>query len=189
MCQTETEEELVMVPTSHEKVLNLIRERAGYGDGNFPEISRRLGNVTHNTLELYWATWQRKCDQDTVHVGMCKRPRNATRRNCHTRVTWKPHPASQWECGLHSLSVSPHTFMSCVSSVKRREPMLTLFTRLPIQVLAQLSRKPYRRLGMTDFMSYILLCTAINPEDAHSIDIRYHKRCWATHVTDIDYKG
>ena len=62
-----------MVPTSHERVLNLIRERAGYGDENFPEISRRLGNVTHNILELYSATWYRTCYQDTVLAAMCKR--------------------------------------------------------------------------------------------------------------------
>ena len=73
ICQNETEEKLVLVPTSHGKVLNLIRERAGYGDGNFLEISRRLGNVTRHTLELYSATWQRKCYQDTVHFGICKR--------------------------------------------------------------------------------------------------------------------
>ena len=58
-------------PTSHAKVLNLIREHADNGDVNFPEISGRLGNVTHLTLELYSATLHRKCYQDTVHVGMC----------------------------------------------------------------------------------------------------------------------
>ena len=36
---------------------------------------------------------------------------------------------------------------------------------------------------------YVKLCTAINPEDTHAIDIRYHKRCWATHVTNIDHNG
>ncbi|RXM92640.1 hypothetical protein EOD39_19920 [Acipenser ruthenus] len=29
------------------------------------------------------------------------------------------------------------------------------------------------------------LCTSINPEDAHAIDIKYHKRCWAMHVTNV----
>ena len=31
----------------------------------------------------------------------------------------------------------------------------------------------------------VKLCTAINPEDAHAIDIKYHKRCWAMHVTNV----
>ena len=57
-----------MVPTSHEKVMNLIKERAGFGDGNFPEIIRRLANVKPHSLELHLATWHRKCYQDTVHV-------------------------------------------------------------------------------------------------------------------------
>ena len=42
-----------MVPTSHEKVSKLMREGAGYGDGNFPEISRRLGNVTQYIKSVF----------------------------------------------------------------------------------------------------------------------------------------
>ena len=94
ICQTETEEEPVMVPTSHEKVLNLIRERAGYDDGNFPDISRRLGNVTHNTLEMYSATWQRKCYRDTCTCRDVQKGKGMLKK-CHPMVIWKPHPASQ----------------------------------------------------------------------------------------------
>lgn len=35
ICQTETDQELVVAPTSQEKVLNFIRVRAAYGEGNF----------------------------------------------------------------------------------------------------------------------------------------------------------
>ena len=72
ICQTETDQELMLAPSAHENVLKYIRERARYGDGNFPEINRRLGNVTHETLKLKCATWHRKCYQETVNVTMCK---------------------------------------------------------------------------------------------------------------------
>jgi len=31
----------------------------------------------------------------------------------------------------------------------------------------------------------VKLCTAIDPNDAHAIDIKYHKRCWCIHVTNV----
>lgn len=31
----------------------------------------------------------------------------------------------------------------------------------------------------------VKLCTAIDPEDAHAIDIRYHTNCWNRHVINI----
>ena len=31
----------------------------------------------------------------------------------------------------------------------------------------------------------VKLCTAIDAGDAHAIDIKYHKRCWAQHVTNV----
>ena len=31
----------------------------------------------------------------------------------------------------------------------------------------------------------VKLNTGINPEDAHAIDIKYHKRCWAKYVTHV----
>ena len=51
ICQLDTDQALVAAPTSHEKVLDIIRECARYGDGDFPDINRRLGNVIHKTLE------------------------------------------------------------------------------------------------------------------------------------------
>ena len=155
ICQTETEEELVIVPTSHEKVLNLIREHAGYGDGNFPEISRRRGNVTHHTLDLHSATWHRKCYQDTIHVGMCKRAKERYKKKLSLKCdmeTLSSQSVSESVAFTRSVTQSAPKLRSCVSSVKRREQTLTLFTRLPLQVLAKLSRKPSRKLRMTHFM-------------------------------------
>ena len=80
-------------------------------------------------------------------------PRNATRRNYQNKgnlETSSSQSVEEWP----SLALSqPPTLRSCASSVKRREPTLTFFTWLPPYVLAQLSRKPSKRFGMTDFMS------------------------------------
>lgn len=29
------------------------------------------------------------------------------------------------------------------------------------------------------------LCTAVNASDSHAIDIKYHKKCWVTNVTNV----
>ena len=73
ICQKTTGEDLVEKPTAYEKVLTFITERASHGDGIYPMISRRLGHVTCENLETKSATWHRKCYQETVHAGMCKR--------------------------------------------------------------------------------------------------------------------
>ena len=36
-----------------------------------------------------------------------------------------------------------------------------------------------------DEKMHVKICTAINPNDAHAIDIRYHIKYWLTHVTNV----
>ena len=31
----------------------------------------------------------------------------------------------------------------------------------------------------------VRLNAAVNPTDAHAIDVLYHRKCWATHVTNV----
>ncbi len=38
ICQTEKDQELMVTPSAHENILKYIRERARYGDGNFPDL-------------------------------------------------------------------------------------------------------------------------------------------------------
>ena len=51
ICQTQTREPLVEKPSAHEKVLQFIRERSGYGDSNFPEVHRRIGDASADELQ------------------------------------------------------------------------------------------------------------------------------------------
>ena len=62
-------------PTAHCKVLEFTRDRAKYGDGHYPESSRRLGKLAGQDLESKDASWHRTCYQHNVglHTGMYKR--------------------------------------------------------------------------------------------------------------------
>ena len=64
---------LIEKPNSHEKVLKFVHDRARYGDGDFPQMSMRLGDLTASDLISKNATWHRKCYQDTVHTQLTKR--------------------------------------------------------------------------------------------------------------------
>ena len=186
ICQTETDQDVMMAPTSHEKVLNMIRERAKDGDGHYPEISRRLAKVTHETLKLNSATWHRKCYQDTVHVGMCKRAKERYEKKlAGMQGTSSSQSASSGGIFTRSQSApyNKELCFFCENSGSIRNPLHKVSTHSAGKNLeAAIQQSGNERL-------YVKLCTSIDTEDAHAIDIRYHKRCWATHVTNIYHKG
>lgn len=95
ICQTETDQKVMVAPTSHEKVLNMIRKRVQCGNENCPETSRRLGEVTYEMLKLRITTWHRKCYQDTVHVGMCKRAKEHYEKKLSTKGSQSTSTYSQ----------------------------------------------------------------------------------------------
>ena len=56
ICQTDKVEELVTKSTAYDKLLNCIKERASYGDKQYPEVARRLGRVGSVELKAVGAT-------------------------------------------------------------------------------------------------------------------------------------
>ena len=73
ICQTESEENLVENPVSHENVFNFIEERVKYGDSQYFETWKRLSAISRNQLAVSEASWHRKCYQDVAHIGKLKR--------------------------------------------------------------------------------------------------------------------
>ena len=64
----------------------------------------------------------------------------------------------------------------CQSEAAYRHPLHKVATENAGQAL----RDAVEKSG--DDKLRVKLCSAIDPKDAHAIDIRYHKRCWTTHV-------
>lgn len=187
ICQTETDQELMVAPSAHTIILQYIRKRARYGDGNFPEINRRLGNVTPEDLKLKSATWHRKCYQQTVHVTMCKRAKERYEKQLSAMGVGDPNASASGQLpsggGMFTRSQStPYDkelcfFCDCVGS--RGNPLHKVATTNAGKNLRQAVEK-----SGNDTLK-VKLATCINQDDAHAIDIRYHKRCWATHVTNV----
>lgn len=79
ICQVIGEDNLVEKPSSHEKLLSAIKERAKYGDVKLAELWSVLKDVPFKEIEEK-VSWHRKCYQDTTHSGMLKRARERYER-------------------------------------------------------------------------------------------------------------
>ena len=114
-----------------------------------------------------------------------KGPMNATQITCHTRLFWKPPSASQSMGVWPSLTPSQHpTYVFLLWREGNQ--------RLPSSYDCNYKCWPSSQERHPGDWEWQILCqtfTVINPEDTHAIAIRYHKRCRATHVTNIDHNG
>ena len=68
-CQTQTDEELVEKPISHNRLFDTIQERSHYGDVKFAKVRSFLKGFPFQKL----VSWHRTCYQETSHSGMIKR--------------------------------------------------------------------------------------------------------------------
>ena len=71
--------DLVEKPSSYEKLLNAIEERAKYGDVKLTELWSVLKNLPIEDFTEK-VIWHRKCYQDITHSGMLKRARERFER-------------------------------------------------------------------------------------------------------------
>ncbi len=190
ICQEQTEELLVEKPTAYGKVLEFIAERAKYGDGNYPDISRRIRNLTAEDLTSRKASWHRKCYQDTVHTSMCKRAKERYEKTLASR----DRPGRRESTESHSSDAGTFTRSQsspydkdlcffCERGALYNNPLHNITTENAGRTLKRAVEK-----SSNEKLS-VKLCTAISLEDAHAIDIKYHKRCWATNVTHVLCKG
>jgi hypothetical protein len=102
ICQQETPEVLINSPSSHNKLLHDIRERATYGDKHYPEVNRRIGDTSEESLLSEGATWHRSCYMDTCNVTICRRAKPCYEKQLTQKVQSQSAPVP-----LNLLSHSP----------------------------------------------------------------------------------
>lgn len=187
ICQKKTAENLVQKPAAHEKLLQIIEERFEYGDGKYPEIYRRITCWTKDLEQFRKSTWHSKCYKETVHVGMIKRAKEryekliAEKQNKRSSTSIGPAADASTSMFTRSQSVSFKNALCffCEGTDSYNNPLHKVVTD-----------KAGKSLKMAVEMSKnqifaVKLATAINPEDAHAIDIRYHTNCWNKHVINV----
>lgn len=187
ICQEEKQEPLVDNPLAHDKVLEYIRKRAFYGDrtgdNNFPDINRKLSATKEATLQSEGASWHRKCYQETVHIGMCERAKLRYEKQISAKVTVQkpiplPAPTNTYTRS-QSAPYDSNVCFFCETTATRQQPLHTVRTDIAgwhlHSAIEKSNNEKYR----------VKLSTAINPKDAHAIDIQYHNKCWTSNVTNV----
>jgi hypothetical protein len=187
VCQAiKKEEDLVENPSAHEKLLSNIYEKAKYGDTssrNFPEIGRRLENTSAVMMISSGASWHRSCYQDTSHrvkIGRARKiyEESIAQRTSSTVTEPSTEPSTSFTRSK-SVPFDKTVCFFCDSGATRRNTLhkvakdtagINLNKAIAKNSDAKLRRK---------------LSTAIDPTDAHAVDVHYHAKCWVTNVTNV----
>ena len=181
ICQTESEENLVENPVSHENVLNFIEERVKYGDSQYFETWKRLSGISRNQLAVSKASWHRKCYQDVAHIGKLKRIKERYEREMagHDESRRKSNQLTRSKTMPYDRDVC----FFCEKAAGYQDPLHSVSTTSAghsLRVAIETAEKD--RLQ-------VKLSSAIDSEDAVAIDIKYHKKCWARNVSSVLRKG
>ena len=105
VCQCVKDEDLVENPTSYDKLVAAVKERASYGESRFSEIWSCLKVFSVKELEVKEGTWHRKCYQDAKHSGMLKRAKER-----YERVLSGPNESRQKTRNLQEAEPISHSF-------------------------------------------------------------------------------
>ena len=181
ICQRKKSENLVEKPEAHEKVLVSIEEWSKYGNPQYTEAWNKLRFTSVRELEDGRASWHISCYKDAVHAGMLKRAReryerqlegpNESRRKSSVEIPQltrsKTSPYNKNVCFFCDGPPGYRKNLYTISTFSAGESLRTAIGMSGNDKLA------------------VKLNTAIAPDDAHSIDINYHKNCWAIHVSHV----
>ena len=176
---------LVEKPEAHGKVWVSIEEWSKYGNPQYTEVWKKLRFTSVPELEVGRASWHRSCYKDAVHAGMLRRARERYERQLEgpNESRRKSRPDSSVEIPqLTRSKTSPYnknvcSFCDGPPGYRKNLHNISTFS-------AGESLRTAIGMSGNDKLS-VKLNTSISPDDAHSIDIKYHKNCWAIHVSHV----
>jgi len=184
VCQKVNEESLVEKPNSHEIVLRCVKEWASYGDLSYSETWAKLSTVSPQELEENGASWHRNCYKSACNSGMLKRAKERYTRQLagpdESRRKSRPTLTVEEDLKLTRSKTFPHNSNVCFfcdgPSGHRKDlrNVSTFSAGQSLRAAIEVSKNDKLR---------VKLCTAVDSNDAHAIDIKYHKSCWANNVT------
>ena len=191
--------QLVANPTSYDKFLDSVHERAGYGDPGYLPLSSRLRDVDASDLQSYGASWHRECFQETVHKLKIDRAKMRFQKSTATKDSaillsspvGRPSSSQASKCDDNSpcsdatTGMKPFTRSSSVSHNK----MQCIFcsgdgtTKQLHEVCSfDVGKKIYDAVQISDNDEWKVRLQAISPNDARAIDVKYHLPCYVKHV-------
>ena len=184
ICQTNNGQDLVEKPISHEKVVKSIEEWAKYGNLSYVEVWKKLQGTSLLELENKQASWHRSCYKETVHNGMLKRAKQKYERQLAgpDESRRKSRDSMAESSQLTRSKTTPYNKEACFfcdGQAGYRKNLHNVSTFSAGESL----RSAIKRSGNAKLA--VKLNTSIADNDAHSIDIKYHKLCWVNNVTNV----
>lgn len=193
--------QLVLNPRldSYDVLLPLVSERASMNDGEYIEIHGRLQNCTADTLKSNKAVWHRKCYSATTNKVHLQRARDRYQRSLlkGSHIPKERGRPSSIEDGRTSSDASVSTRFTR-SATKPLKKDLCFFCqeaaaaddddeKLLFSVRTDSAGKSLRKAVMisSDPELRTRLATSISDDDAHAIDVKYHKECWRKNVFHV----
>ncbi|KAL8597167.1 hypothetical protein ACOMHN_050503 [Nucella lapillus] len=199
LCQSDDAKKGILVQnpriTSYEHVLEIVQERANLSDGDFVNVQRRLQNSTPQTLHAHGAVWHRSCHSNATNKDQIQRARDRyTHAICTGHYTAKKRGEKRGstelaEPGCSTSDSSPPFTRSRTTPLDKQ---LCFFCQADngeqlFKVRSENAGKTLKN-AVERSRNHALktrLSTSISEEDAHAIDVRYHKDCWRTHVFHV----
>lgn len=195
LCQSDDDKgDLVQHPriNSFQRVLDLVADRASVHDSDYVEVHRRLQSFTPNTLSKHLAVYHRRCYAIATNKYQIQSARD---RHAHSLATGRyigknfgrKRKTTEMEESGPSASVSSTPFTRSHTSPLDKDQCFFCQKDDDEQLYqvrtenAGKSLKEALERSKNDTLN-TRLNTCIASGDAHSIDVRYHKKCWTKYV-------
>lgn len=186
ICQEKTDENLVEKPGCHDKTLQFIKEWASYGELKYVRSWGKLQSYSLESVKEK-GSWHRSCYKNTVHFGMLKRAKERYERQLEgpdlTRRKSAMEGASPQMTRSKTVPYDKNVCFFCEGSAGYRQTLHSVSTSS-----AGESLRAAIQMSSNDKLR-VKLSSAIDPSDAHAIDIKYHRKCWVNHVTSELRRG
>lgn len=180
ICQKETDERLIESPVSHEKLLKSIEVRIQYDDSRYSVIWEKLRDTTAQQLVANTASWHRSCYQEATHAGKLKRARERYEKEVDGPSTSSKRKKEEKKFTRSQTSpYDKELCFFCETGAKNKDSLHSVST----ESAGQSIRAAIQVLGDPKLLTK--LSTAVDLNDAHAIDIKYHKNCYLNNVTNV----
>ena len=170
-------------PESYAKFLESVRHRAEIGDGEFPAVSHRLCQYTAEDL-VGNATWHKNCYKDTINSHKIDRAQKAYERKLSASSDDKQN--TDKENTDHNVACErPFTRSSCPSLTADNcffcnegsdKGVLHEVTSFNV------GRQIREVVELSNNRQWQVKLQPLNPDDARSVDIKYHLYCYVKYV-------
>ena len=190
LCKTKSSETLILNPTdsSYDKLVQWVINRSVWGEEKCSSIKRSFGDeFSINSLKSKNVRWYRSCYQLITHKQVCDRLQKQyteclQRKEHEKEKNEESGPSQQQRLVVTRAKVPVYEKSKCFFCDKGetyKEKLSKVATDN-----AGINLRKAVQLSQNDIF-HVRLNAAVNPTDAHAIDVLYHRKCWATHVTNV----